>query len=425
MGRILQNPLLMHRIVALQLASLIRQSKVGSRSFVQGLDQAEDSILPARRLCAAFSHLILFDSPTFLFRGANQPHRRRLRLLFVTQKMRNVLLVLLGYVIRTCLSDAPSFIIDGSLSQLSTGQSTTVRWKGGTGDTVSLKLLSGSSSNLQGTLIASKLKVLIRPHGMCNKADSLSFEKDNVPNSGSYTFTIPSDTKPGSDYTIQIFDSDNNINFTPQFTIAKGQSSDTSSSRKSATQTSTSKDSGATPTIPASVTTTSRSIPSSATSNSLTAATTSSSSSTNSLASEVSASPSSSRAGKPSSSPAASASSSSYSSTKLGIGLGVPLGVLLLAFIIFISIYIDRRHRKPRSDMINPDRDSKPSSKFLKSFRWHSRQGYEPQRHELEGQSEMNQAVSEVDGADAKIRELQGSGAAWRYELPTRNGTRQ
>ncbi|KAK5016678.1 hypothetical protein LTR16_002547 [Cryomyces antarcticus] len=79
------------------------------------------------------------------------------------------------------------------------GQPTTLNWQPTTSGTVTLVLRQGASNNLaQGAIIQSK-----------------------IPNSGSYTWTPPSDIVRGSDYTIEIVDDTNpsRTNYTPYFVI--------------------------------------------------------------------------------------------------------------------------------------------------------------------------------------------------------------
>lgn len=77
------------------------------------------------------------------------------------------------------------------------GQSLTLNWTPTTSGDVSLYLRQGSSNDLdQGTELAA-----------------------DIPNSGSYTLTIPADTVRGSDYTIEIRSASGGSNYTPYFVI--------------------------------------------------------------------------------------------------------------------------------------------------------------------------------------------------------------
>ncbi|TKA60116.1 hypothetical protein B0A49_10843 [Cryomyces minteri] len=79
------------------------------------------------------------------------------------------------------------------------GQPTTLNWQPTTSGTVTLVVRQGASNNLaQGAIIQS-----------------------SIPNSGSYTWTPPSDIVRGSDYTIEIVDDTNpsRTNYTPYFVI--------------------------------------------------------------------------------------------------------------------------------------------------------------------------------------------------------------
>ncbi|KAL9100603.1 MAG: hypothetical protein Q9163_004040 [Psora crenata] len=82
---------------------------------------------------------------------------------------------------------------------LRAGQPTTIQWTPTTHGPVTLTLRNGAGSNLNpGTVIAS-----------------------GIPNSGSYSVTLPADTTRNSDYTLQI-SSDSNpsqVNYTPQFLV--------------------------------------------------------------------------------------------------------------------------------------------------------------------------------------------------------------
>ncbi|KAI9728268.1 MAG: hypothetical protein M1834_007761 [Cirrosporium novae-zelandiae] len=89
------------------------------------------------------------------------------------------------------------------------GSSTTINWTPTTSGTVTLQLRSGASNNLNsGTTIAS-----------------------SIPNSGSYTWTVPTSIVRGSDYAIEIIsDSDTSeTNYTPQFVIDSDNTVNTSS----------------------------------------------------------------------------------------------------------------------------------------------------------------------------------------------------
>ncbi|PSK42161.1 hypothetical protein B9Z65_4075 [Elsinoe australis] len=79
------------------------------------------------------------------------------------------------------------------------GSSVTLNWEPTTSGTVTLLVRQGASSNLNpGTAIAS-----------------------SIPNSGSYTWSVPSDFVRGSDYAVEIVSDTNKdqVNYTPPFVI--------------------------------------------------------------------------------------------------------------------------------------------------------------------------------------------------------------
>lgn len=123
-----------------------------------------------------------------------------------------------------------AFIVPMSGFNPEAGKDSTIQWDPTAGKTVTLKLRQGASSNLDsGTTIAA-----------------------NIPNDGSYTWSVPTDIVRGTDYTIQIVNDDNTsqTNYYPYFTIqstnvvavsSSAASSAAASSTESASKTSVSK----------------------------------------------------------------------------------------------------------------------------------------------------------------------------------------
>ncbi|KAK8175388.1 Ser-Thr-rich glycosyl-phosphatidyl-inositol-anchored membrane family-domain-containing protein [Phyllosticta citrichinensis] len=92
-----------------------------------------------------------------------------------------------------------AFIVPMSGFNPEAGKDSTIQWEPTAGKTVTLKLRQGASSNLgSGATIAA-----------------------NIPNDGSYTWSVPTDVVRGTDYSIQIVNDDNTsqTNYYPYFTI--------------------------------------------------------------------------------------------------------------------------------------------------------------------------------------------------------------
>ncbi|CAL8582779.1 hypothetical protein XPA_008424 [Xanthoria parietina] len=125
----------------------------------------------------------------------------------------------------------PGFMINA-------GQQTTITWTPTAGDTVSIRLRAGASSNLEeGTVVAS-----------------------NVPNNGRTTITLPADTTRNSDYALQIVADSGEVNYSAQFVVeskntVKPVSSAPSSAAASSAASTSSEDSSST-TAASSMTTT-------------------------------------------------------------------------------------------------------------------------------------------------------------------------
>ncbi|KAK8186365.1 Ser-Thr-rich glycosyl-phosphatidyl-inositol-anchored membrane family-domain-containing protein [Phyllosticta citribraziliensis] len=123
-----------------------------------------------------------------------------------------------------------AFIVPMSGFNPEAGKDSTIQWEPTAGKTVTLKLRQGASSNLgSGATIAA-----------------------NIPNDGSYTWSVPTDVVRGTDYTIQIVNDENTsqTNYYPYFTIqstnvvavsSSAASSAAASSTESASKTSASK----------------------------------------------------------------------------------------------------------------------------------------------------------------------------------------
>ncbi|KAK7554487.1 Ser-Thr-rich glycosyl-phosphatidyl-inositol-anchored membrane family-domain-containing protein [Phyllosticta paracitricarpa] len=121
-----------------------------------------------------------------------------------------------------------AFVVPMSGFNPEAGKDTTIQWEPTAGKTITLKLRQGASSNLgSGTTIAA-----------------------NIPNDGSYTWSVPTDVVRGTDYTIQIVNDDDTsqTNYFPYFTIqstnvvaSSSAASSAASSTDSASKTSASK----------------------------------------------------------------------------------------------------------------------------------------------------------------------------------------
>ncbi|CAO1606305.1 hypothetical protein XANCAGTX0491_009804 [Xanthoria calcicola] len=125
----------------------------------------------------------------------------------------------------------PGFMINA-------GQQTTITWTPTAGDTVSIRLRAGASSNLEeGTVVAS-----------------------NVPNNGRTSITLPADTTRNSDYALQIVADSGEVNYSAHFVVeskntVKPVSSSPSSAATSSAASTSSEDSSST-TAASSMTTT-------------------------------------------------------------------------------------------------------------------------------------------------------------------------
>ncbi|KAK7564544.1 Ser-Thr-rich glycosyl-phosphatidyl-inositol-anchored membrane family-domain-containing protein [Phyllosticta citricarpa] len=128
-----------------------------------------------------------------------------------------------------------AFVVPMSGFNPEAGKDTTIQWEPTAGKTITLKLRQGASSNLgSGTTIAAH----------SNGAAA------NIPNDGSYTWSVPTDVVRGTDYTIQIVNDDDTsqTNYFPYFTIqstnvvaSSSAASSAASSTDSASKTSASK----------------------------------------------------------------------------------------------------------------------------------------------------------------------------------------
>ncbi|OQD78614.1 hypothetical protein PENDEC_c001G00400 [Penicillium decumbens] len=189
-------------------------------------------------------------------------------------------------------SQANPFNIPANGYTFAVGKPTTLTWQPTTGGTVSLRLQQGEVTTANdGTPIAS-----------------------NIPNDGSYTWTVPSDVNRDW-YTIEIISDDNsdNYNFLPRFAVNGASEATTSSApaTTSATQTTTAESTTST----TSTTSTSISTSSSTSSTSTSAATTMTTMTTMTTATSTGATSSSSAASTSTDSSTTSSSDSSSSST--------------------------------------------------------------------------------------------------------------
>ncbi|KAK7542725.1 uncharacterized protein J3D65DRAFT_600443 [Phyllosticta citribraziliensis] len=166
-----------------------------------------------------------------------------------------------------------AFIVPMSGFNPEAGKDSTIQWEPTAGKTVTLKLRQGASSNLgSGATIAGMFNVYFRSR-VCIPADAPCFPHTllrfvvsppliptvnpngaaaNIPNDGSYTWSVPTDVVRGTDYTIQIVNDENTsqTNYYPYFTIqstnvvavsSSAASSAAASSTESASKTSASK----------------------------------------------------------------------------------------------------------------------------------------------------------------------------------------
>ncbi|KAK8218252.1 hypothetical protein IWZ01DRAFT_523927 [Phyllosticta capitalensis] len=154
-----------------------------------------------------------------------------------------------------------AFIVATSGFNPTAGKDTTLQWTPTAGKTVTLKLRQGASSNLgSGTTIADHAltflppppcfpHTLLRFRRFTNTLDSKDCSNGpaaNIPNDGSYTWSVPSNTVRGTDYTVEIINDDDTseTNFYPYFTIestvvvSAASSSAAASSTESAAKTS-------------------------------------------------------------------------------------------------------------------------------------------------------------------------------------------
>ncbi|KAF2402724.1 hypothetical protein EJ06DRAFT_307167 [Trichodelitschia bisporula] len=111
--------------------------------------------------------------------------------------MKFTAIVISAFAALAAALDNPLVPVAGALVA---GQPTTITWQPTTSGTVSLQLRWGDAGNLNpGTSIAA-----------------------SVQNSGTYSWTPPSDLPSGTTYAIEIIDDSNkgNVNYTPQFTVS-------------------------------------------------------------------------------------------------------------------------------------------------------------------------------------------------------------
>jgi len=124
-------------------------------------------------------------------------------------------LTFLAAALATVVSAQNAFNVPSGGYSLKAGSPTTFTWSPTTSGTVTLQLRYGASSTLSaGTTIAS-----------------------SIANSGSFTWTPPSDIPAGTEYTIEILDDANNniYNYTPQFSISSSNTADPASALASST----------------------------------------------------------------------------------------------------------------------------------------------------------------------------------------------
>ncbi|KAL4784246.1 Ser-Thr-rich glycosyl-phosphatidyl-inositol-anchored membrane family-domain-containing protein [Aspergillus varians] len=140
--------------------------------------------------------------------------------------MRSVFFLALSAIATLVAARENSFNIPKDGYAFTAGEATTLSWTPSTQGTVSLRLQWGSAfTSSTGTTIAS-----------------------NIPNSGSYTWSVPSEIADKSDYTVEIIsDSDtDSTNYLPRFSIEGADATATTTSTTTTTETSTTESSSTT-----------------------------------------------------------------------------------------------------------------------------------------------------------------------------------
>ncbi|KAI5208944.1 hypothetical protein E4T39_01091 [Aureobasidium subglaciale] len=190
---------------------------------------------------------------------------------------------------------------------ITAGQTFNIKWDPTTSGTVSLILRSGASNNLTpGVYVA-----------------------QGISNSGSYSWSVPSDITRGSDYALEIVDDSDpsNVNYTPQFVVDSTNTVASSTSYISQSASASSASGSAS----SSASSVSRSASSSAASGSSSASSASGSASSSASSASRSASSSASSASSSAASRASSASSSAApTSTGGAMASAIPFGLLAL-----------------------------------------------------------------------------------------------
>ncbi|KAK2795539.1 hypothetical protein FQN50_009723 [Emmonsiellopsis sp. PD_5] len=115
--------------------------------------------------------------------------------------MRSIIYLAVSALAAVVAAQDNAFNVPKGGYQFEAGKPTTLSWEPSTDGTVSLRLQKGDGTSFtpgSGMVIV-----------------------ENIPNSGTYSFTPSASLGPGSDYTIQIIDDENpeNFNFTPAFSV--------------------------------------------------------------------------------------------------------------------------------------------------------------------------------------------------------------
>ncbi|KAL4927892.1 GPI anchored serine-threonine rich family protein [Aspergillus undulatus] len=137
--------------------------------------------------------------------------------------MRSMLFVALSAIATLVAARENPFNIPTNGYEFTAGESTTLNWDPTTEGTVTLKLQWGSAAftSSTGTTIVS-----------------------NIPNSGSYTWDVPSDITDHSDYTVEIIsDSDpESSNYLPRFSVEGAEAATTTATSTTTTETTTTEE---------------------------------------------------------------------------------------------------------------------------------------------------------------------------------------
>ncbi|KAK2775278.1 hypothetical protein FQN53_003258 [Emmonsiellopsis sp. PD_33] len=115
--------------------------------------------------------------------------------------MRSIIYLAVSALAAVVAAQDNAFNVPKGGYEFEAGKPTSLSWEPSTDGTVSLRLQKGDGTSFT----AGSGMVIV----------------ENIPNSGSYTFTPSAGLGPGSDYTIQIIDDENpeNFNFTPAFSV--------------------------------------------------------------------------------------------------------------------------------------------------------------------------------------------------------------